>query len=848
MAPSRTRAPLAGDTLLQSDENRGNPGACEHDSVPTTAQMRGIDEAPETLAIGRYARFSRASDTLIGGTRPHPDHSRMTTSWNGDSASCAIGRYARFSRESTRLVGGTQPQPDQTSEQVPLSYSRQPSHPKGESEFFTVRHDSPDSSSFNIPKATDRPLKARWLRPGEPVTIAGSTLPGGMLYIGTEHAEYRQSEPSFIDTSLPIASSSAHPAARLVFYWSTYKDLEPEARRGYLQWLAGGRCDPEVPSGYVFMFFHGLERRVLIDTLSEADAREDTPVIEEEINRLKALYRRDFSFFNQASKLLEYLNMEDISERMYLRQPPMESYDAYEMPMMLRVALGQMAIDKYPLNAAWALAWALTDPAISRGKPVARCMDLFQRLFTAEYEKQFPDGLKLPNNKARLWIGYNPSSPFLNVPRIATGDLPDVSMTSGTRKKLQLLVQACAAVLAPFSRYIGRNADNVDMHDALDALLLLPPSLWPDDSKHELQRLQSDVGTGAILMTLDELAARFNSDGAQARNQIVALTKILGDINIGMEPDVLAGSRAPKADDNIVLFATEPDAGMSRVTAAYAAAVVTLDLASIVIIDNGKTSQPAVAALEQHIDSWTHLSSAHRKRLGAYLLMQLQQPPPLASLKRKLGALTPDEKQAIVCCLTYLAHADGPVTPEQVRSLERIYKALQLDSQALYSDLHVAAASSRFATVSAGPAALVTTGSGIKKPGSGIVLDMNKIARLQRETAAVSALLADVFRDGLEEEQEDVQTSAEPSAHSASSTDIHLYGLDAGHSAFLRLLVSRQEWTRQALENATADMDLMLDGALEQINDMAFDLFDMPVSEGDDPIEINPDILSELTL
>ncbi|WP_235810190.1 TerB N-terminal domain-containing protein, partial [Pseudomonas cannabina] len=213
----------------------------------------------------------------------------MTTSGSEDPANFAIGRYARFSRESTRLVGGTQPQPDQTLEQVPLPYSRQPSHQKSESEFFTDRHDSPGSSSFNIPKATDRPLTARWLRPGEPVTIAGSTLPGGMLYIGTEHAEYRQSEPSFIDTSLPIASSSAHPAARLVFYWSTYKDLEPEARRGYLQWLAGGRCDPEVPNGYGFMFFHGLERRVLIDTLSEADAREDTPLIEEEINRLNRL-------------------------------------------------------------------------------------------------------------------------------------------------------------------------------------------------------------------------------------------------------------------------------------------------------------------------------------------------------------------------------------------------------------------------------------------------------------------------------------------------------------------------------------------------------------------------------
>ena len=43
-------------------------------------------------------------------------------------------------------------------------------------------------------------------------------------------------------------------------------------------------------------------------------------------------------------------------------------------------------------------------------------------------------------------------------------------------------------------------------------------------------------------------------------------------------------------------------------------------------------------------------------------------------------------------------------------------------------------------------------------------------------------------------------------------------------------------------------MELMLDGVLEQINDMAFERFDMPVTEGDDPIEINSDILEELAL
>jgi len=37
----------------------------------------------------------------------------------------------------------------------------------------------------------------------------------------------------------------------------------------------------------------------------------------------------------------------------------------------------------------------------------------------------------------------------------------------------------------------------------------------------------------------------------------------------------------------------------------------------------------------------------------------------------------------------------------------------------------------------------------------------------------------------------------------------------------------------------------MLDGALEHINDAAFDAHDMPLVEGDDPVTINPEFLEK---
>jgi hypothetical protein len=59
-------------------------------------------------------------------------------------------------------------------------------------------------------------------------------------------------------------------------------------------------------------------------------------------------------------------------------------------------------------------------------------------------------------------------------------------------------------------------------------------------------------------------------------------------------------------------------------------------------------------------------------------------------------------------------------------------------------------------------------------------------------------------------------------------------------------MLSRPSWTRHELEDAAADLDLMLDGALEQINEAALDAFDVAFCEGTDPVEINLDLLERL--
>lgn len=706
---------------------------------------------------------------------------------------------------------------------------------------------SSDSQSYAIPRPNAKPMGVRWLAENESINVAGLAIPGGLLYITERATQFGQSEPSLIDATLRVARSPMNLTERQMPYWPSYRSITPEARRAYLQWLAGGRRQP-ADAGYVFLFFYGLERRVLIDAPSDPQAMAEIPAIKAEVERLLGLYGDNNSFLGYATRFLAHIDAGAVQPQSYLSGPGASPADGYELPIPLRVALGQMAVDKYPLNSSWALAWALAEPNISRRTPVTRCPEQFTALFKHEFTKRYPNGIVLPQNKTKLKVAYRPASAGLNIPAVAVGDLPDVAATSGTRNKLQVIVEDCTTVLDAFSRYLGRNPD---AGDSLEAILQLPTELWPTEAKAELEQLEKRVGGETICMSFGELAGRFKSAGALSRDKVTALARALESKRIGLEPDVLSGSRTPKAEDTIALFAADSDEGTLRATDAYCAAAVTLDLASAVAAADGDTSREEISLLSGHIDSWDHLCVAHRKRLKAHLQIQLKQPPTLASLKKKLEPLTLEAKRKIASFLAHLAHADGEVTPQEVKLLERVYKSLALDPQFVYSDLHSAAVRpSQVVEAMTSTAAPATAAEASEGTGSGFALDMSKVARLQQETAEVSALLASVFNEESPTETSGALEPEAPQEQEGNSAEqlATVHGLDVEHSAFLRLLVSRTEWSRAELEDAASDMELMLDGALERINDTAFELFDMPVTEGDDPIEINPEILDELAL
>jgi tellurite resistance protein len=598
----------------------------------------------------------------------------------------------------------------------------------------------------------------------------------------------------------------------------------------------------------VFLFFYGLERRAIVDGTSGGEvasaAAADLPAIAKEVRRLLGIYgTQPGSFQRYASEFLSVVELAALSDKLYLRPIP-EFPRSYELPLYLRLALGQCAVDKVPVPPALALAWVRMDPNMYLRTPATRCPEQFETVFRQKYEQKLPGGLMLPKNKTKLKFVYHPASGGLRdygEIKLTFGETPDVAVLTAPVTKLREVAEAATSELDAYSRLIGRTPSAAT---SLEGLLLLPPTLWPEGARQKLDAVVTRTSRGMAVMKLGDLASSVAVAQSLERNTVTSLARALEAMHVGMEPDVLAGAKTPKADDNVVLFSLPQGEPVARGTATYQAAALTIQLAMAVALADGDLGAEEMRQLRQQIDGWTHLTPAHQQRLRAHLRYLMDAPPSLPSLKKKLEPLAPAAREAIAKFMSVIAQADGYVSPAEIKTLEKVYKVLGIDPQKVFSDVHaVAAAAPSAKPAPAAPAPAVAKAT--KPTSPGFQLDAARIAALQQDTDKVSALLSNIFTEEPAQPASPATTEVAETADVDADAAFGLVGLDAAHTAFARQLISRAQWTREELLDLASDLDLMLDGALERINEAAFDAHDGPLTEGDDPVTINRDILEK---
>ncbi len=677
--------------------------------------------------------------------------------------------------------------------------------------------------------------------------MAGHTIGGGSVYVGhkARAAQAQIIEPALVDPSLKVDWRRPDWGGATMGYWPSYAEITPGARAAYLSWLATGRADPNTNIGYVFLYFYGLERRALLD--AQADARHpDVAAIAGEVRRLLGIYGNG-SFRSYASRFLTFLEATTVGTA-DLTPPPATSFDrSWEVPFVVRAALGRYSAARAPIPADWALLWIRTHPEANLRTPATRCTDEFDELFRHRYRARFSDGMVVKPPKATLAASYNTaSSGFRGSFDTNVGSIPDLGGLTGPVNKLKDLASGCTDALDSYSRYLGRNPDGAGTPGAI---ALLPDELLASHGGTTVDELrawcQECTSSGATSMPLDDLIERWSPGRTTklAKADAVAVSSLLGKLGIGIEPDVRFGASTPALGSNVVVFRL-PSGATDAPSPEYAAAATLVHLAAVVATSDGSITDAERRHLAEHLETVLGLDPAERIRLEAHLLWLAAAKSGLGGLKKRIDALSQARRAAVGQFLVDVAASDGFVTPDEITTLTKLYKLLGLDETAVYSAVHALGSSD------AGPVPMTTPGTEeVRWPippaaddaPTTVRLDPDKIRARLAETATVTALLADIFTEDDEPGTPVTATAADPiDAPTVAS-------LDGAHSALAVRLSSQPSWDRAEVEAVAAELGLsMLDAAIDRVNDAAIEACGEPLVEGDDPYEINDYATQEL--
>ena len=731
--------------------------------------------------------------------------------------------------------------------------------------------DPPATSEAEFHNAAPQNVTARhdsgasWVPARGAIVVDGRTVAGGMLYFGrglsSVNKRLGQPDPALVDPSLKVDWNNPDHAGESMGYWPSYSTIGPANRAAYLSWLADGRRHPGANIGYVFLFFYGLERRLLVDLANNPESGETAELIDE-IRQLIIVYGDDWSFRGYASKLLAFIEATLLVNGELTPPSWPGDRNSWGMPTSVQVGVARYVAAGLPLPPAWALAYLRFHPDANLRTPATRCQAEFDELFTARYLARFGKGLKVRAPTQKLQFTYQTaSSGFGNDLGAKFPDLPDVTSVAGPINKLKALASDVTAELDAYSRFLGRQPDGAG---TAAAIALLPKELVTTHGGPVVDTIASWIGEQIgsqhhAVVALDELVELWSPGRTDklTNKDAVSLAALLDKFDVGVEPDVRFGAPAPKPGSDVVLFRVGAGHTTSP-TAAYTAAMALVHLTAIVATADGSISDTEREHLTQHTENVLRLDTAERTRLEAHLAYLATVKLTMAGMKRRVDDLPERERTAVGRFLVDVAAADGIVSPGEITTLTKLFTHLGLDEADLYRQIHT------LGTGDPGPVTILegepstrwTVPQPVEQPPTGVVLDAAKVQARLAETAQVAALLTNIFTDNnttwtLPPPSGTAAQLPAPGAPNAASAapggPPTIAGLDAAHSAFARHLAAQPLWDRADAEDAAGTFGLtFLDAAIEAINEAAFEMCDEPLIEGDDPVEMNMYAIGEM--
>lgn len=728
------------------------------------------------------------------------------------------------------------------------------------------------ATSFNVVDDQGS-SNGRWIGWQEKTTVHNRSISGGFFYLSErDSGEFGRGNPAEVILDKEAALSQTLPYSLDCYkddslgYWPSYSKLSIRCRGVYLDWLASTRDNPKIPLGYVFIYFSGLEYRIINEHKSVNDVEFTT--IYKEVVRLYNTYGNNYSFADFSSKFASYMRA--------LRPELIKSYDDSRIQETSSITnkaesgvdlqIAKKIRDDKPITPELALAWVKRSNQFSITTVHKRMESEFEFLFTDSFNTEFPNGLVLKNNGSSLSRVYKPSNSAISETVFPFSALPNPQTYAVPFRKLMGIAERSGAALATASRYLGKTTNN---RNSLDFIALLPPALIAHkatDNDSMMNGLKDwtyrVLARDGGLTTTTELWSKIkkplindsktaSSDDKSFQKDSRSMAAVLEALGYGVAPDNRYHDEDMSRFESIVLFKGWHEDDI-LVGPSYYDAKSIIALACVIAktnedkpnesvdltqIDVFGTTDAIMAGIDKHLDITEYEVSS----LRAYALWRLTNNNSKVQLKPKKDHFRTITDLEAANLIIEVAFSDANFNKHRINKAQKVYVYLGGSKSGLPSIIH-----------------RLQTSGGIagEEQSSGAVLNFDKLKRYENETKNSAQMLNTVFSD-------DPETLIEPKLNSDKAntmtpietpkqTDAAVLneaqddGLDSAHRQLYQTLIQKEVWSRDEVAEMCKELNLMLSGAIETINDWSFDRIDEAVIEEDNDITIDIESVEEL--
>ena len=702
------------------------------------------------------------------------------------------------------------------------------------------------------PRSSRAKPKLTWYGPGQPLIHANMLISDGMVYTSDRALQW-PGEPSAIIMSLLLGDVAAHPLQQFGYYPS-YDRILPEQRRCYLEWLMAGRedTDPSQRSlGYLFIFFYGLERRILLE-------KDRDPALLEEVIRLLHHYgpaHKSRSLRSYFLQLLHFAGWQLGSDAYSALWPRLLAFDEDRPDSEgLRFVLANLHQRGEALDWMVACRIALADQESRRSTVVARAQEKFFALFEQRFNEQFASGLLLEAAKQEALVQYRPASSALaqmNHESRRTNALelriPNVAGLNRQFKALPAIWNSCVDDLSGYSRAI--RSTKPGQSGALAAWRSLPREIRKLEDhplKSTFDELLANVPREgdyifvptAMLATLVGVAERAKLTIAHSR-EVAEIAETLG-WQVAPDPRITSLPLAWNQE-----LAVYPVVTAGEGVEVIAGAVRLLYLAITLAAADGVIEAEEIDTFYSLIASQITNENAWRPIRATEASLRRDANVALRSLPQ-MSKLIPVEVRAFVLRLmAHIAAADGEVSLDELKVLRRIARAFGLEPDSAEKLLREDEAFAEVTIASAGrnPA----RGEAIPfrpAPGPAFALNQDRITALTQETAEVISLLSVVMA---EPEEAPCPPSSPPPPPPESDRVEWLKDLEPRYHAAVLALLRHDEITSHDFECVAADHHLMPDDLFNTVNTWADETFGDFLLERGENVRVFRNLVPDLT-